>query len=297
MWVLQSITLSLRILVAVVFLSYGLSKLRHPSRFRAIIRQHRILADSLSSVVAVILPSVEIGLGFLFLFNMAPILVGLGICTALILCSAVLIRALLHPQLSVKDCGCSSTANGKSNTLGKALLRNAIILIMTAIVVGLTSMSRSTIPFVFLLAELAAFVVAVVTQIGVTQAPWFQQFRSQHASGESVVFLRSQTRSTAELEQGQLLPAPVRRGNRRSFLKWSVGVGIGVLVAALTDHQSQALAYAGCTCECYVDCYEIQDCSGCPIDGPVYEECDFFCCENADYCDSTLAFVGYAVCP
>lgn len=270
MLVMQLATFSLRAFVAVVFITYGISKLQNLPGFGSVIRKHQIIPDTLSPFMAATLPPLEIGLGLLFLFNISPILVGIAISATLALFTAILIRALLKPNLPVRNCGCSSSTKSTSSIKG-ALLRNAMLLIAASAVAITNSKIALDMPFSIVLLE-----VVVLSAIGIYAAVVQTGFLQRRG-------VYSQQNRGSEVA-------------RRSFLRLGVGVVLASCAAFLVNRPEQAFAYAGCPCGCYPFCYDIQNCSGCPIEGPVYEECDYYCCTNADYCDSTLKFIGYAVC-
>src|SRR5579885_2730693 len=161
MTALSFVMLCLRVLVAAVFIAYAASKLHNPSSFAAVIRSHRLIPDALSSFVAWTLIVVEMAVGLLFLFNVFPLLSGIAIGTLLVSFSVVLLRARFTARLNVRSCGCSGVIDQKA-TIGKALLRNAVLLCMLVPIVAAAIAGRSISPSPSPLIEVAVLVCVLI---------------------------------------------------------------------------------------------------------------------------------------
>ncbi|MGH2388600.1 MAG: MauE/DoxX family redox-associated membrane protein, partial [Chloroflexota bacterium] len=134
----QYVTLVFRLLLAVVFLIAGASKVAHPWVFVHTVEGYRMLPGSLARPFGLALPWVEVLLGLY-------LLVGLFTRVAAAVVGAVLVMFLfaLSVQLAhghTGDCGCVVGINNPiitafvgGNTIGSFdLVRDAVLLLMAA---------------------------------------------------------------------------------------------------------------------------------------------------------------------
>jgi uncharacterized membrane protein YphA (DoxX/SURF4 family) len=299
MTALSFVMLCLRVLVAAVFIAYAASKLHNPSSFAAVIRSHRLIPDSLSSFAAWTLIGVEMAVGLLFLFNVFPLLTGIAIGVLLLLFSGVLLRARFTNQLNVRSCGCSGVIDQKA-TIGRALLRNAVLLCMLVPIVITVIVSRSISSSSSLLIEVAILVL-VLAGVVCSQTRLL-----------SPILHSLQAKTTHN--QGEESSVLAVRSNRRSFLKWGVQLGVATLigVGALWSGTLDVFAHYPCPnnepCDCgpggkgpwsgSSSCSETWDCIGHAGQYvPVTEVCIVYCCGSGQECDVLDYQSGEIYCP
>jgi uncharacterized membrane protein YphA (DoxX/SURF4 family) len=294
MLILAWVTLCLRILVATVFITYAVGKLQGISTFAAIIRRHQILPDSMSTIIASVLPALEMVLGLLFLFNVFPIPVGILLGILLIIFSGILLRAKLSPRITEKDCGCSKP-DGQHNTIEVALLRNALLLFSVGVVVVVTSLAKeSSLPSFSFIEEVMLTCIIVWEIFTSTKLSWYVS---------SVILPILQTRANRD-KTTHTSSLTIRNSGRRSFVGWGIKLGIGVLVGILSSRVLDVFAYcANCLCGpsgigSSPECVSIWDCNGQAGNYvPIYRTCRYYCCdETAIYCDATTRQIGLQYC-
>jgi len=289
---LSWITLCLRLLVAAVFVTYACGKLRHPSQFAAVIRSHRLIPDTMSNAVAWGLTLLELVLGGLFLFNVFPLIIGIAIGVLLILFSAILLRARLTPRLNVTSCGCAGASNRKTS-LEQALFRNLLLLCaIGAIVVTMSIMHFPVVSlWLLLLIECILLVCIVFGAVGVQTRLFASLLRVCN-----IQLIRRQGGGTA---------VAIMQRERRSFIKWSVQLGVAALVGAVVLWNGTAdvlavsptVAIAPCpnneSCDCGPggsgpwsgDCEQSWNCTG--HEGefvPITWFCVVYCCGSGNSC-------------
>lgn len=285
---LSWVALCFRLLVAAVFVTYACGKLRRPSQFAAVIRSHRLIPNALSGATAWGLTLLELVLGILFLFNVFPLIVGIAIGALLILFNAVLLRARLTPRLNVTGCGCSGTSNRKA-TLEKAFFRNLVLLcvvVAVVVTVGLRSTLSSSLLLYIECILLACILIGVVGSQTRLFSALLRAFNIQ--------LVRRQDEGTS---------VAIMQGERRSFIKWGVQLGIAAIVGAgvLWTETSDVLAYnyepcpSGEDCDCGAggsgpwsgsdDCEQYIECEGHAGQlVPIQLCCWIYCCGSGDEC-------------
>lgn len=303
MTILSWVVLCLRVLVAAVFIAYAASKLHNPSSFAAVIRSHRLIPDALSSAAAWTLIIVEMAVGLLFLFNVFPLLSGIAIGVLLLLFSGVLLRARFTAQLNVRSCGCSGAVDQKT-TIGKALLRDALLLcmlipIVITIIAG-RSISPSSSPLIEVVALVCVLAGGVCSQV------------------RSLIFAPQTNRIMVAQNRREVFSVSMLKSNRRSFLKRSAQFGVATIlgVGFLWDRASSVLAstpnaYIGpCpnneSCDCGPggtggwsgDCEDSYNCVG--HEGqyvPIIRFCTVYCCGSGQACEYYRYQAGTHYCP
>jgi hypothetical protein len=270
----------LRTFVAAVLIVYSCSKLQNLSHFAEVIRSHRLIPDSLSNPVALVLSLFELMLGLLFLFNVFPLLIGITISVLLLLFSSVLLRARIKAHLNIQNCGCSGV-NNRGLTIEKALFRNCLLVgaVWTVIILG--GMSRFISPILLFLIETALF-MCILAGIHIIRNRSLPFILNRHSIGS-----RSCDGSTSAATGIK----------RRAFIKWGIATFIGI--STLWNIPLQAFAYqrgncpSGVACACDSagmpgsDCWTHYDCNG--HEGevvPVYTTCETYCCDRSAGCAS-----------
>lgn len=124
--------LVVRIILGVVFISAGIGKVLNPTDFANDIDNYRMLPYVLVTVMAVILPWVEIIVGLLLIFG--KFLHGSSfIVIALNLVFIFAISTAMVRGLDI-DCGCFSLASGASKVGIVRLVEDVIFLAMAAVI-------------------------------------------------------------------------------------------------------------------------------------------------------------------
>lgn len=153
------IVTTLRVLVAGLFLLYGLEKLLNPSLLRRGPFSH-YLSGAAAAVASTVLSAGEVVVGVMFLFGLFRTLSGIVILALLLVFSAVLIKKW-RAGSGASDCGCSKSPM----PVRVAVLRNALLFIATLAVVILPVAQPSS-----ALLLLEAWVGALI--VGGTLAAW-----------------------------------------------------------------------------------------------------------------------------
>lgn len=129
--------LTLRIIIGVIFLWAGLSKVGEPMQTLATVYSYQIvLPDGLASAIAHTLPWVEIAIGVALIFGLAmPVILS---ATAAVLFAFTVVTAQAWWRELPIDCGCFDLsalhpAFAALTTPGGATLRNLVLLGMTVL--------------------------------------------------------------------------------------------------------------------------------------------------------------------
>jgi uncharacterized membrane protein YphA (DoxX/SURF4 family) len=127
-----------RLLVGLMFITFALPKVRRPRRFKAVVRNYHILPESMSSLVAHILPVIELATGIMLITNL---MVGLAYLISGLLFTAfvVAISINLFRQRDM-SCGCSGKSGDKIGW--RKVISNSILSILSF---TLASVSLATI--------------------------------------------------------------------------------------------------------------------------------------------------------
>jgi uncharacterized membrane protein YphA (DoxX/SURF4 family) len=94
---------ALRLLVASIFICYGINKMWSIPQFTVVIQRHCILPRPLASPVAMTISALKMVLGSLLLFNVVPLYVSLAMGMLIIAFSLLLVRAQLNSHLNIHD--------------------------------------------------------------------------------------------------------------------------------------------------------------------------------------------------
>ena len=140
--------LTLRIILGVIFLWAGLSKVGEPMQTLATVYSYQIvLPDGLASAIAHTLPWVEIAIGVALIFGLAmPVILS---ATAAVLFAFTVVTAQAWWRDLPIDCGCLDLsalhpAFAALTTPGGATLRNLVLLGMTVLLAFLVFRRRKT---------------------------------------------------------------------------------------------------------------------------------------------------------
>ncbi len=137
---IEALAMGIRTLVALVFLTAAIGKMRHWAQFQGVIANYRLLPDVLIAPVTYILPPVEAVLGSALLLNLAypwPDVAAMGL---LVLFATAMGINVLRGRRDI-DCGCFQSAL-KQRLSWIFVLRNAVLALLT----GLTLFSAGPLP-------------------------------------------------------------------------------------------------------------------------------------------------------
>jgi len=119
-----------RLMLAMLFASAGLSKLRHPAAFRNAIAGYGLLPERVGAPAAIVLASAEIAAAALLLWPDGA-LAGAAMLVALLLLFSAAIGINLRRGRTDIDCGCWMFGAGQETAQGSigpaTLLRNAVL--------------------------------------------------------------------------------------------------------------------------------------------------------------------------
>ena len=127
------IELILRIVLGLVFLLYGLDKIRQPGDFALAIANYKLLPGVFVNLLAVVLPWVEVLCGLLLIF-------GQWVRSAALLSAAMLAVFVAAVSISLLrgldiSCGCFNTGGGRK--IGTKLLVEDLLLLAMSLVLVL----------------------------------------------------------------------------------------------------------------------------------------------------------------
>ncbi len=135
------LVLTIRIILGAVFIAAGIGKVMNPTDFAGDIDNYRMLPYALVTLMAVILPWVEIIAGLLLIFG--RFLLGSSfIIMVLNLVFIVAISSALARGLDI-ECGCFSLKGGGAQVGLVRLMEDVVFLILAAIVFWTTHRSHS----------------------------------------------------------------------------------------------------------------------------------------------------------
>ena len=124
----------IRIILAVVFIYASIDKIIHPQAFAQAVFNQQVLSEALINIIAIVLPWMELILGFCLLFNIW--MTGVSLLTAIL--TFIFISTITFNLLRGLDvsCGCFSTrAEGSMNSL--TFIRDLIFLCLSFMLVVL----------------------------------------------------------------------------------------------------------------------------------------------------------------
>jgi hypothetical protein len=126
------VQIAVRTLVALVYLSAAVGKLRHWAAFQGVVANYRLLPDMLVAPVAYCLPPFEALLGATLLFGLLSPSAELAAAALLLAFGAAIGINLLRGRRNI-DCGCYQSAL-KQNLSWTLVMRNGVL----ALLLGLT---------------------------------------------------------------------------------------------------------------------------------------------------------------
>jgi uncharacterized membrane protein YphA (DoxX/SURF4 family) len=223
------VTTGLRILVASVFVAYGLEKLLDPTIIRLTLS--RYLPGTVASIVAPALAVVEVIVGLSLLFGLATPISGIATIALLLAFTAVLIKGWVAGS-GKSDCGCSKSPM----PIRVAVVRNALLMIATTIIVILPTGRASPAPWP-LEAGVAALIVGGVLLLARKHTGQAQRVSATHQAEVS----------------------DTSRMSRRGAINWLVTrggavLGTGVLFQVLLNSGHAFASYIQCVhCNAYLE--------------------------------------------
>lgn len=240
-------SLALRSVLAYVFIAYGVEKLFRTKSFTATIRGYHVVPEGASPILARTLPSLEVGLGTLLLFNIAPVTVAIALALLLLVFSAV----LLKQGLNKKDCGCRGS---KPTSPRKALVRNLVLLLLSGATIALSSLISPTTDSVLVVAE-AVVLAAILVLTLAAQRAWASRL-AHHLQHTTTI------KAASKAENGS-----ANLSTRRSFVRGAGAFGLGLLVVSIFRTANVAFAdRPTCSCNYASPCKVLRqpsDCSCC----------------------------------
>ena len=271
----------LRAFVAALFIIYACNKLLNLSNFAATIRRHRLIPDVLSSTAAKVLSVVELMLGLLFLFNIFPLIVGSAISILLVLFSGILLRARFTPGLNIQDCGCSGASNRKT-PIGKALFRNALLIIASVVTIIPISMNRVVPSSSLTLIEGILLACILAGMFYIQTGSFSSQLNNEATNGGGAI--------STGIE-----------GNRRSFIKWGIAglIGLSTFLSATPIASAAVIAECsdGSACGCGAYSYTWDTCDEGGDTGKEYESFVTKCCNKTNQpCKVVNVYIGIINC-
>ena len=127
------VVIAIRTLVALVFLTASLGKMRHWVIFQGVIANYRLLPDALVAPIADLLPPVEALVGILLLGGLATPWPEAGAAVLLLIFTAAMGINLLRGRRDI-DCGCFQTAL-KQTLSWTLVVRNAVLVLLLGVAV------------------------------------------------------------------------------------------------------------------------------------------------------------------
>lgn len=127
------VAIAIRTLVALVFLTASLGKMRHWVVFQGVIANYRLLPDALVAPIADLLPPVEALVGILLLLGLATPWPQAGAAVLLLIFAAAMGVNLLRGRRDI-DCGCFQSAL-KQRLSWSLVARNAVLVLLLGMAV------------------------------------------------------------------------------------------------------------------------------------------------------------------
>jgi Methylamine utilisation protein MauE len=286
----DTVSLALRTVIASVFITYGISKLRDVYVFAATLQQYKLLPNGLLFLTARFLPIAEIGLGVLLLFNLVPTVIVTGVALLLLVFSSALVRLGSIKDASVKGCGCGGSTTTSTTSIRFALGRNVILLMMAVGVFVISSNREANYSLTFLAIEL--FVL-----LGILVYSFFLSDNWLPRVSLRLKDWRSKTLNAYQVEQ------ITNSRSRRNFLKVTTLSVVGVLAfLSLRDAPTVEASGEGCGCARSGTYFSTNpDCSCCHPNYPATcigsaNRWEIWKCEDGTQCDAVPAGQGPYLC-
>ena len=127
------VAIAIRTLVALVFLTASLGKMRHWVIFQGVIANYRLLPDASVGPVADLLPPVEALVGILLLLGLASPWPEAGAAVLLLIFAAAMGINLSRGRRDI-DCGCFQSAL-KQTLSWTLVMRNAVLVLLLCVAV------------------------------------------------------------------------------------------------------------------------------------------------------------------
>ena len=127
------VAVAVRTLVALVFLTASLGKIRHWVIFQGVIANYRLLPDALVRPAADLLPPLEALVGILLLLGLATPWAEASAAVLLLIFAAAMGVNLLRGRRDI-DCGCFQSAL-KQTLSGTLVFRNVVLAVLLGIAV------------------------------------------------------------------------------------------------------------------------------------------------------------------
>lgn len=121
------IVLAARLIIAGFFIFFGISKITEPASFANEIGNYNLMPEFIIQLMALVLPWLEIVVGFLILFGIK--LKENGIIATILLLSFTLAVAIAFASGLDISCGCSSSGGGQKVGWLKILENSGLILL------------------------------------------------------------------------------------------------------------------------------------------------------------------------
>ncbi len=151
--------------ISFLFLVAGWQKLRAPRYYASVIREYQLPLVAGNEAIAITIGLAELCTGFLLLIPVSRELAAWFALLLLLIYAMAIGINLLRGRTSI-DCGCSGPAATKQKLSAWLLLRNGLLMVI-AIIAGITPFSRELIWFdmiVIVLAATLAFVIYAGTE-------------------------------------------------------------------------------------------------------------------------------------
>jgi Methylamine utilisation protein MauE len=130
---IPEVAIAIRTLVALVFLTASLGKMRHWVIFQGVIANYRLLPDALVAPIADLLPPIEALVGILLLLGLATPWPEASAVVLLLIFAAGMGINLLRGRRDI-DCGCFQSAL-KQTLSWTLVVRNAVLVLLLGIAV------------------------------------------------------------------------------------------------------------------------------------------------------------------
>src|SRR5271165_909367 len=124
----SEVQIAVRTLIALVFLTAAIGKMRHWAVFQGVVANYRLLPDALGAPFAYCLPPFEMLLGAALLFGLLSPWTELAAAALLLVFAAAMAINLKRGRRHI-DCGCFQSALRQSLSLG-LVVRNGLLALL-----------------------------------------------------------------------------------------------------------------------------------------------------------------------